>query len=349
MLKAILHKPWSVLGISSFCLLVLVYALGDTSEPKWKVLTEGEHSHTIPLQSLTFFDSANGIGITPLTVEKTNDGGKTWATILDYSDRGLYSLLFRDKKNGWIVGTERKSLKPEENQSAGPLSHKPLLLKTSDSGSNWREVNIDESALTSEDARFSAFFGICFDKSGRSWIVGDGGIVEAKVENETLKVLDVIYTEDTLHSVSCTESGDIWAAGDMGLVMRFQNGWIKKSLNKDAFFMKAKVIDTNIWLIGGVRSQEETQVKGLLLRSHDNGQTWEDKTPALTKGLFDLYLDENQGWLVGEAGTILYTGDGGQTWQREKSPTEGDLINLFFFNSRHGWISGDRHTVLKLD
>jgi photosystem II stability/assembly factor-like uncharacterized protein len=350
MRRIILSKIWLGLGVTVICLLVLSYLLNGYSHAKWKVLTEGKHSHIVPFNSITFFDSSNGLGIDVVSIEKTTDGGKTWVTILDYNDMGFYSLVFTNQKNGWIVGTESKILdSEEENRVASSKNHKPVILKTEDGGLNWHKVSVDEGSLTKKDARFSAFLDICFDKSGKSWIVGDGGIVEAMIESETLKISSVIFTENTLNNVSCSESGEVWAVGDNGLVMHLQNNsWTKKNLNNDAFLKKVKVVGNNVWLVGSARSKEETQVRGILLRSRDNGQTWEDKTPASANGLFDLYLNESQGWLVGASGTILHTNDGGQTWQREKSPTDNDLVTIFFLNPNQGWIGGSKRTVLRL-
>jgi len=346
----ILNKIWLALSFAGFCYLVLAYTLGSYVQPKWKVLTESKHNHANPFNLVTFFDSSNGLGIGTLTVEKTSDGGKTWITTLDYNEMAFYSLIFTNQKNGLIVGTEAKPISSEDgNQIANAKNHNPVVLRTEDRGLNWRKVDVDGTTLTSKDKRFSAFLDICFDKSGKSWVVGDGGLIESIIENETLKVLNVTYTENPLNSLSCSESGEVWAVGDDGLVMHLKNNsWTQKYLNKDSFFGKVKVIDNDVWLVGGIRSKEGTQVKGLLLRSWDNGQTWEDKTPILAEGLFDLYLYENQGWLVGAKGTIFCTNDRGQTWQREKSPTENDLFTIFFLNQRQGWIGGDRRTVLSL-
>lgn len=348
MRKFILSPIWLMLGITMLCLPGLSYLLTN-SLTSWKVLTEGKHPHLVPFNSIKFFDSSNGLAINVVNIKKTTDGGKTWETILDYNDMAFYSLVFTDQKTGWIAGTEVKMLdNEEENRVASSRNHKPLILKTEDGGLNWRKVYVNEASLTKKDARFSRFSDICFDKSGQSWIVGDGGVVRAMVGNETLIILDVTHTEDALNSVLCSESGEVWAAGRAGLVMRFQNGWTKKSLNNDAFFTKVKEAGSDIWLVGGVRPQKETQVKGILLRSQNNGQTWEDKTPISADLLFDLSLNEKQGWLVGLAGTIMHTNDGGQTWQREKSPTKADLTNIFFLNPHQGWIGGEQLTILRL-
>jgi photosystem II stability/assembly factor-like uncharacterized protein len=60
----------------------------------------------------------------------------------------------------------------------------------------------------------------------------------------------------------------------------------------------------------------------MILRSMDDGATWEDR--SLTKDITlnaVTFADEKEGWIVGEFGTILHTSDGGETWQRSEEIT----------------------------
>lgn len=319
-------------------------------------MTEVKKADAIPFFSVTFFDSLNGIGITSLSVEKTSNGGKTWETTFQNVEMGLYSLNFPNQQNGWIVGTESKIIPSEnngENSVAGPKNSKPLILKTEDRGLNWQKVNIDEESLVKGEKRFSAFFDVCFDKSGKIWLVGDGGVIEGAIDNQTLKVLNVFPTEVILHGVSCNQSGEIWAVGDDGIVLHYQNGnWNRQSIGIDTFFNRVKIVGNEIWIVGAsrpklVQPNEEIHIKGVLFRSRDNGQTWEEKTPASADGLSDIYLNGKRGWLVGMKGGIYSTNDGGNSWVKEKSPTENDLLNIFFLDSNNGWISGDKTTILE--
>jgi photosystem II stability/assembly factor-like uncharacterized protein len=45
-------------------------------------------------------------------------------------------------------------------------------------------------------------------------------------------------------------------------------------------------------------------------------------------------------WAVGDEGTILWTTDGGQIWQRLDSGTRHDLRDVFFIDSATGWVVG---------
>jgi len=61
------------------------------------------------------------------------------------------------------------------------------------------------------------------------------------------------------------------------------------------------------------------------------------------------FTDEKNGWAVGEAGTILTTGDGGAKWTRENSGVSVALNAVAFASTGVGWAVGDRGVVLRRD
>ena len=342
--------------------LFLAYDLVSPFRGSWQKLTEDKHSHALSFDSIVFFNPNDGLALTPIFLYKTSDGGKTWETAFENDGIATYSFVFTDKTNGWIVGAERKKIdsqNEEETHGINPKNHKPLILKTENAGLNWEKIDISQESSAKIDGKFGMLSDICFDKSGTAWLAGDGGIIEAEVSKQTWKVLNVFPMEERF-DISCSDSGDIWAVGFNGTILRYQNGWTQKTLNvgKDVndltFFKKVKSVGNEVWVVGGSRPKEtqpdqETHIKGVLFRSQDNGKTWENKTPASADGLFDIYFDGKNGWLIGERGSLYYTNDDGNSWMKEKTLTENDLLSIFFLNSNMGWISGERATVLKFE
>jgi photosystem II stability/assembly factor-like uncharacterized protein len=49
---------------------------------------------------------------------------------------------------------------------------------------------------------------------------------------------------------------------------------------------------------------------------------------------------------VGQRGHIVYSADGGATWQQAKVPVSSDLTAVFFVNDRHGWAVGHDGVIL---
>ncbi len=58
------------------------------------------------------------------------------------------------------------------------------------------------------------------------------------------------------------------------------------------------------------------------------------------------FADQNNGWAVGDSGTILHTGDSGNTWAYQQSGTTNDLRSVHFVNSKAGWVSGSNNTII---
>lgn len=90
--------------------------------------------------------------------------------------------------------------------------------------------------------------------------------------------------------------------------------------------------------------------KALLLVSTDHGKTWIQQTLKEREGsdLFqdrDLYSirfapDGKSGWIVGEEGTALHTDDGGETWSRQDSGTNKNLLKVTAIDSQTAFAVG---------
>ena len=155
-------------------------------------------------------------------------------------------------------------------------------------------------------------------------------------------------TKESLFSISCNNSGDIFAVGENSSIYHYNNGWTKINVNQDYRFKKVLSIGNDIWILGeSSTSSDSTSPNGVLLKSQNNGQTWENKTPKLAKTLNDLYLKNGEGWLIGDEGNIFYSSDDGESWIKSESPTNNNLYCIFFLDSKNGWISGDKATILK--
>jgi photosystem II stability/assembly factor-like uncharacterized protein len=56
---------------------------------------------------------------------------------------------------------------------------------------------------------------------------------------------------------------------------------------------------------------------------------------------------KKDGWFVGDAGTIVHTGDGGATWSPQRSGTSKALSGVAFVGDRTGYVVGASGTVLR--
>ncbi|MBU0509724.1 hypothetical protein KKH27_12930 [bacterium] len=73
-----------------------------------------------------------------------------------------------------------------------------------------------------------------------------------------------------------------------------------------------------------------------------SGGSWQWINPLPTGNhLYNaFFLDDNTGWIIGKAGTILHTTDGGQSWIPQSTARSVDLRAIFFHDNLNGWAVG---------
>src|SRR5437870_12651187 len=52
------------------------------------------------------------------------------------------------------------------------------------------------------------------------------------------------------------------------------------------------------------------------------------------------FVDEHEGWAVGDEGVVWLTIDGGQTWERQPTGLRASLRSVLFLNPYTGWFVG---------
>jgi photosystem II stability/assembly factor-like uncharacterized protein len=84
---------------------------------------------------------------------------------------------------------------------------------------------------------------------------------------------------------------------------------------------------------------------GSLASGDDAGTIWKAvKLPEAVAGRTlhgVFFLDAKQGWVVGEKGLCLNTGDGGTTWQSVDTNSGATLRFVRFQDEKTGWLCGD--------
>jgi photosystem II stability/assembly factor-like uncharacterized protein len=115
-----------------------------------------------------------------------------------------------------------------------------------------------------------------------------------------------------------------WAVGQLGTIVHSRDGgqtWSPQKSGTDVQLMAVSFTDK---LHGGISGDFST-----VITTDNGGETWNAKRievsqVGLTEDMalaipdviyYDIFfLDENNGWMVGEYGNIRYTTDGGKTW-----------------------------------
>ncbi|REJ78630.1 MAG: hypothetical protein DWQ47_04045 [Acidobacteria bacterium] len=162
-----------------------------------------------------------------------------------------------------------------------------------------------------------------------------------------------------LISVYFTSSDTGYVAGDEGYLAQTRDGgknWNQRVLNTSANINEIYFRTSDDGYLVAGRTMFETTDGGLNWREVEfaNSSEFEDGVPEL---LSIRFTNSRHGFVVGSVldrnnedivvGSLLMrTVDGGKTWNRIEVPTNVELFNLDFDGRTHGWIVGDRGTIL---
>lgn len=77
-----------------------------------------------------------------------------------------------------------------------------------------------------------------------------------------------------------------------------------------------------------------------------NGWIYQSSYPTSGILLGVKFVTPQKGWIIGTGGTILYTGDDGNSWEAQESGTNEMLKGIFFVDDKTGWVVGDNGVIL---
>ena len=79
----------------------------------------------------------------------------------------------------------------------------------------------------------------------------------------------------------------------------------------------------------------------------DGVWAWQNPLPQGNPLNGGWFADADNGWFVGNDGTIMHTPDGGVSWDGQTSPTTFHLTSVCFPDALHGWAVGNYHSDLR--
>lgn len=159
-----------------------------------------------------------------------------------------------------------------------------------------------------------------------------------------------------LNTVYFVDNKRGWVGGDKGFLSRTDDGgqsWVRQTVEttdaiNDIYFRDKE----DGFLIAG----------NAIFVTHDNGTRWSEVRRFLPREFdgadVELYSvrfsSKKKGWVVGSVSKqdrvidsiLVYTDNGGETWQRQRAPSPRELIHIDFANDKRGWIAGTGGTIL---
>lgn len=291
---------------------ILVTADGGAN---WKAQETGTD---YPIIQVYFVDSRRGWAVGYYgTILQTSDGGGTWNVSASKVSSTLSSVSFSDERNGWVVGFQG------------------TILRTSDGGASWVQQSGDTSRTFSDVYFADALHGWVVGSSGTIMMSRDGGVSWHSQDSGAITDLYDVHFVDTKQG---------WVVGGEGTVLVTDDGgenW--REVNWDYLWDKNLLAvfpgNEDTWIVGG---------DGYSARLDNNSTHVTTRSGGEEKDFAGVhFVDRQHGWIVGDAGTILSTGDRGETWLSQKSRVPNGLTDVQFLDGQNGWVVGRRGVVLR--
>jgi len=255
-----------------------------------------------------------------------------------------------------LLGTIPSSVMP---QSGWTVGNKGTVLHTEDGGRSWQKQEAgggwDLNAVT-------------FVTPQSGWIVGGYGTI--------------LHTEDggrswqgqrtgsvRLNAVSSVTSQDCWVVGDKGTILSTVDGgrnWRNQDSGTTNDLSAVTFVTSRVgWTVGlgNILKSNGT----VILHTEDGGRSWQGQEsvlwaapshfkPDLGRGAWlkaVAFVTAQSGWAVGGSGkivversAILYTEDGGRSWDVQGPDLSVELRSVAFVTPEAGWAVGDDGTIL---
>ncbi len=272
----------------------------------------------------------------------TQDGGQTWMeqySLAPYWDSWnyLYAIYFADAQHGWAVGSSMISEFHGDEHA--------YLLYTSNGGQTW----IERGSELYPAATNIELLDIQFTGPQEGWALSanhhiaslahttDGGAswswVSTGLDGNDLVFGGGLFFADPLHG---------WIVGGLEDVFYTQDGgntWAEQDPPTSSNRLHKVAFITNLegWIVGEA-----------FYHTTDGGDAWSVVDVGLQRDLNAIqFVDDQHGIVAGDRGNILYTENGGASWQFATNDASIATINgLHFITPEKGWLVGDYGTIL---
>ena len=197
---------------------------------------------------------------------------------------------------------------------------------------------------------FAWLHDIYFINEKKGWIAGsDGTFLETTDGGENWRQTEK-FTSDTIRQVYFFDEEKGWLLCERNIYNRGSNlpsyilqttdggiNWEKLEFAKDGRERIARIIFNKK---GSALAFGEG---GAFFALEEDRKNWR-KTPFFIKYLLldGVYTDESSGAIVGAGGSVLFTEDGGASWNKANifGDKSAKLNSVFFINRRTGWSAG---------
>lgn len=329
----------------------------------WDVQWEGKVNLSSS-NNLWFRDAAQGYALISGTMIATRDGGQRWSPVsFNINDFTPQHMSFVNAATGWVIGMvnpKAPSQSPVQSQEG-----KLVVLQTLDGGKHWQQ----QFAQDYPDGRSIGSVGINFANGTSGWFLTSNMLTwagdlyyTANAGRDWRKINQIKSVRPTPTELQFLTPQVGWIPLDVGagpisggLLLTKDGGKNFTRVGSDVELSSVREVDfiseEQGWAIGETPNQGD-----YLIRTGNGGQNWIQVYPKLRPTKDISFVDNQHGYGLGQlfdSGALLYTADGGDTWQKIFSFSEKYRPSkLSFVNRNLGWvtavlINADKTVILK--
>jgi photosystem II stability/assembly factor-like uncharacterized protein len=250
--------------------------------------------YVVGRESMPF--GANSAGV----ILFTDDGGVRWQRVSVRELPGLNRVKFFDARRGIVAG---------DGSDRFPSG----LFATEDSGVTWKGL---------PGPRTPGWLAADFTDASVGVLGGPWGGVAPLRNLEFLQAEVDALAPRAIRDLKL-HGRTAWAVGDGGLLLvsaeTVGKKWAHADLELPPEVKRAWDFHAMCWLGDGEHAWIVGRPGSLVLHTWDGGRSWQAQQTGQPLPLHGVhFVNQQQGWAVGELGTILATRDGGRTWKAQR-------------------------------
>lgn len=301
---------------------------------------------------------------------KTTDGGITWTSILFQSgyvyNTSMYGIHFQDSNIGYVTGARGRIIKTIDGGNTW-TQHSPTyndfrqlqfidsnigytqtgssFFKTTDNGDNWNligSLSLGTSVSAGDFTFINENTGYATTTStygGHVFKTTDGGVTWTALNNG----YDIIDEGITSIFFLDTNNGFISGGFNQRKVMKTINGGSTWTQVESISFGQIQFINNQIGYAHRVGYSN-----GRMYKTTDGGNTWNISIEVDEEINAFHFVDENNGYFVGDQGLIYKTNDGGTNWEELEIPYEW-YTKINFYSKNVGYIADEDGKLYKTE
>ncbi|MFK5891545.1 MAG: YCF48-related protein [Flavobacteriaceae bacterium] len=319
-----------------------------------------------------FLDENNGFATGEYgATYRTNDGGATWSQIFFQNGfvggTSMYGIYFQDSNIGYATGARGRIIKTTDggntwtphsityndflqlqfiNDNIGYAQSGSHFYKTLDGGNSWSlvgslslgtSVSSSDFTFVNENLGYATTGGTY---GGHVFKTTDGGVTWSGLNNG----YDIIDEGITSIFFLNENNGFISGGFNQKKVMKTTDGGNNWTQVSNQIFGQIQFVND---LVG--YGNRIGNYYGAMYKTTDGGNTWSISIELEGEDINAFhFVDENNGYFVGDQGLIYKTNDGGINWEELEIPYEW-YTKVNFYSKNVGYIADEDGKLYKTE